>query len=263
MSDVFNLSLKDFLLTIKKSWISILIFAIIGLIGAFLYLQFVPNSYLATAQVQLSQIRGSNYEWSNLEDPNLLLARMKSPTSFSDKSLAACQYSSRIEMVKNVQFSLVKASPPSVEITVKNLSPDLSISCAEAVVGDLKSYEGDLVGKKITQYREWLEYYLARMNKLKKDYQLLPTSQSASASVDEIAARDQIKWITEKVLALDSVIRFADEGAGRLLSPISTSPKPISPKRLIIEIAGLLLGLLVGVFIGIFRHAYLPRLKAL
>ncbi len=263
MSDIFNLSLKEFLRTIRKSWITILIFAIIGLITALVYLQFVPNSYLATAQVQLSQIRGANYEWSNLEDPNLLLARMKSPTSFSDKSLVACQYASRFEMVKNVQLSLVKALPPSVEISVKNLSPTLSISCAEAVVEDLKNYEEDLVGKKIVQYKEWLEYYSAKMNKLKKDYRLLPAYQGAIASVDEIAARDQIKWITEKVLSLDGVIRFADEGAGRLLSPIFVSPKPVSPKSLIIEIAGFLLGLMIGLFVGIFRNVYLPRLKAL
>lgn len=263
MTEIFNLSLKDFLLIIKKSWASILIIGMIGFIGAFITLQFIPNVYLASAQIQLTQIRGGNYEWSNLEDPNLVIARMKSPTSFSDKTLAACQYSSGLEMVKRIQFGLLKASPPTLELNVKNRSPELSLLCTEAVVDDLKNYEKDLVGKKIVQYKEWLDYYIGKMNKLKQEFSKLPTSQSTVASVDEIAARDQVSWITNKAMSLDSAIRFSDEGAGRLLSPIYVSPMPISPKRLIIAIAGLLLGLLVGLFISIFRHAYLPRIKVL
>lgn len=263
MLEIFNLSLKDFLLIIKKSWISILIIGIIGFICTFITLQFMPNTYIATAQVQLTQIRGANYEWTNLEDPNLVIARMKSPTSFGDKSLATCQYSSGLEMVKKVQFGLLKASPPTLEVLVKNGSPELSLACAEAIVQDLRNYEIDLVRKKIAQYKELLDYYIGRMNHLKKEFSKLPTSQSAIASVDEIAARDQISWITNKVLSLDSVIRFADEGAGKLLSPIYVSPTPVSPKRLIIEIAGLLMGLLVGLFTSVFRVAYLPRIKAL
>jgi capsular polysaccharide biosynthesis protein len=263
MTEIFNLSLKDFLLIIKKSWISILIIGIIGFICAFIALQFIPNTYISTAQVQLTQIRGSNYEWTNLEDPNLLIARMKSPTSFGDKSLTACQYSSGFELVKKVQFGLLKASPPTLEIIVKNRTPELALACTEAIVLDLKNYETDLISLKIVQYKELLSYYFAKMNNLKKEFSKLPTSQSTIASVDEIAARDQIAWITSKVMSLDSVIRFADEGAGKLLSPIYVSPTPVSPKRFIIEIAGLLMGLLVGLFISVFRVAYLPRIKAL
>lgn len=263
MTEIFNLSLKEFLLIIKKSWVSILIIAIIGFIGAFITLQFMPNTYIATAQVQLSQIRGGNYEWTNLEDPNLVIARMKSPTSFGDRSLAACQYSSGFEMVKKVQFGLLKASPPTLEILVRNRSPELSMACAEAIIEDLKKYEADLVNKKIVQYKEWLDYYVGRMNKLKKEFSKLPTSQSTMASVDEIAARDQIRWITDKAISLDSVIRFADEGSGVLLSPIYASPTPISPKRSVIAVAGFLVGLLIGLFVSVFRNAYWPRIKAL
>ena len=262
MTEIFNLSLQDFLLILKKSWISILIIGLIGFACAFAYLQFIPNVYIASAQVQLSQIRGADYEWSNLEDPNLLIARMKSPAGFSDKSQAVCQYSSRLDMVKSIQFSLIKASPPTVEIGVKNLSPELSLKCTVAVVEDLRNYEADLVGKKIIQNKEWLQYYLGRMNKLKLEYPQLPTSQSTVAPVDQIASRDQVSWLTNKIMSLDSIIRFADEGAGRLLSPIYASPIPISQKSLIIEIAGLLLGLLIGLFTSICRYAYFPRLNA-
>lgn len=263
MTEIFNLSLKDFLLIIKKSWSFILIIGITGFISAFIVSQFMPNTYVATAQVQLFQIRGINYEWINLEDPNLLIARMKSPTSFGDNSLAACQYASGIEMVKKVQFGLLKASPPTLEIVVKNRSPELSLACTEAIVEDLKKYEADLFSKKIIQYKESLEYYFERMNKLKKEFSKLPTSQSTVASVDEIAARDQISWITNKIMSLDSCIRSADEGSGMLLSPISPSPEPIAPKRLFIMSAGLLMGLLIGLFISVVRNAYWPRIKAL
>lgn len=263
MTEIFNLSLKDFLLIIKKSWVSILIIGIIGIISAFIALQFIPNTYIATAQVQLSQIRGANYEWTNLEDPNLLISRMKSPTSFGNESLDACQYPSGFEAVKKVQFGLLKASPPILEITVKNRSPELSLLCTKAIVEELKKYEADLVNKRIIQYKELLDYYIGRMNKLKKEFSKLPTSHSTVASVDEIAARDQVRWITDKTMSLDNFIRFCDEGAGMLLSPISTPPMPISPKRLVIMIAGFLIGLLIGLFISIFRNAYWPRIKAL
>lgn len=263
MTEIFNLSLKDLLLIIKKSWASILIIGITGFIGAYISLQFMSKTYVATAQVQLSQIRGINYDWINVEDPNLLIARMKSPTSFSDNSLAACQRTSGYEMDKKVQFKLLLASPPTLEILVKNRSPELSLACAEAIVQDLKKYETNLISKKIDQYKESYDYYIGRTNKLKKEFTKLPASQSTMASVDEIAARDQISWITNKVMSLDSVIRSVDEGSGMLLSPISFSPTPISPKPLVIMIAGFLMGLLIGLFVSVVRNAYWPRIKAL
>lgn len=263
MSDIFNLSLQDFLVSLRKSKYFILAFGVAGLLGAIIYLYLAPNLYQATVQLQLDQIRGSNYEWQNLEDPNTQLSRIKSPSGLGEKYLSACQYLTPNEALKRVQVTLVKPSPPTVEINLKNRSPELALKCSQALIDEINSIQADLLGKKIIQYQEMLDYYYSRMNKLKKDHPRLPTSQTAFASIDEISAIDQITWLTNKILSLDSIIRFANEGKGRQISPIYVSPTPISPKRLIVLVAGILAGLLVGLFLGILQHTYLPRLKTL
>jgi uncharacterized protein involved in exopolysaccharide biosynthesis len=88
-------------------------------------------------------------------------------------------------------------------------------------------------------------------------------SQGSVAVVDEIVLREQIRLTTEKIFILESLIRTAPEGSGKLLAPIYVSPSPVSPKRFISLIVGLLSGIFIGLITGISRYIYFPRIADL
>ncbi len=263
MTDIFNVSLKDFLITVRKSWLIILIFSLVGLFGAYVYLLVTPNLYLATGQIQLSQTRAANYDWVNIEDPNLSIARVKSPTNITDKMLLACQYSSAVDLSKQIQMSLIKTSPPILNVSIKNLSPESSSACMSALIDEIKASQFSLITEKSIQHQKLIQQYLSDLNKLKREYSQLSFSQGGITAVDEIVLKERIKLTSEKIFTLDNFIRSAVEGSSKLLAPIYVSSSPVSPKRLLTLIAGLLSGIFIGLLISILRHLYLPRISAL
>jgi capsular polysaccharide biosynthesis protein len=263
MTEIFNVSLKDFLITIRKSWQVILAFGGIGLACAFIYLFLAPKLYLASGQIQLSQTRAANYEWVNIEDPNILIARVKSPANISDKTLLACQYSSAADLTKHIQLGLIKTVPPTLDVTIKHSSPDVAKACAEAIIEEIKASQDSQIAKKSIYYQGLIQDYLIDLNKLKREYSQVSLSKRDFAVVDEIVLKERIRLTTEKIFTLGSFILSADEGSGKLLAPIYVSSSPIPLKRFITVVAGLLLGVFVGLLICIFHSIYLPRIKAL
>jgi hypothetical protein len=263
MSDIFNLSLKDFLMVVKKSWLIIFAFSIIGLVGSSVYLLVTPNLYLASGQIQLSQTRDSKYEWVSLEDPNLLIARVKSPTNISNKTLLACQYPSAVDLTKNIQLGIIKTSPPILDVVIKNRSVELSKACVEAVIDEIKASQGSLIAEKSAHYQRSNQDYLVSLKKLKREYSQISLSSGKDAAVDEFVIKEQIRLTTEKIFALNDFTRTAGEGSIKLLAPIYVSQSPVSPKRFISFIVGLLSGIFIGLMIGISRYIYFPRIAAL
>jgi len=263
MTEIFNVSLKDFLITVKKSWQIILAFGSIGLVCALIYLFLAPNLYLASGQIQLSQTRATNYEWVNIEDPNILIARVKSPANISDKTLLTCQYSSAVDLTKHIQLGLIKTVPPTLDVTFKHSSPDVAKACVEAIIEEIKASQDSQIAEKNIQYQKLIQDYISDLNKLKREYSQVSLSKRDFAVVDEIVLKERIRLTTEKIFTLGSFILSATEGSGKLLAPIYAPSSPIPPKRFITLVAGLLLGLLFGLLIGVFRNIYLPRIKAL
>ncbi len=76
--------LVDFLF---ESWIVIILTGLLGLFGSIVYLVLTPNQYQAIAYIHMAQISANNNNTTinplgvNIEDPNLLIARLKLPTT--------------------------------------------------------------------------------------------------------------------------------------------------------------------------------------
>ncbi len=77
-----EISLNDIVDFLIESWRTIFATSVLGLLGAVTNIVVTPNKYEATAQIQMAQLSIDGITGKNLEDPNLLIARMKMPSSY-------------------------------------------------------------------------------------------------------------------------------------------------------------------------------------
>ncbi len=110
-----EISFVDSFIFLFKSWKTIVLMGLLGLIFTIAYLLVIPSQYQAIAQIQMAQIAinaDSNQLGINIEDPNLLLFRSRLPTTYSSKEIKAYGLDSASSpseaLVANTRFSNVK-----------------------------------------------------------------------------------------------------------------------------------------------------------
>lgn len=139
-----EISLKDIIDFLVESWKSILATGVLGVLAAGTYIAVTPNKYEATAQIEMARISNNNNSnplGSNIEDPNLLIARMKSPSSYDQASILACGYEGKKQAAQSlanmIKLSLSKGTQ-MVELKATGLSQEQATQCAQSVFNNIK-----------------------------------------------------------------------------------------------------------------------------
>lgn len=261
-----EISLKDIADFIVESWKIIILTGLLGLVGSVIYLWITPNQYQATAQIQMAQISSNNSSNNNtipltvnVEDPNLLMVRLNFPTTYSDLEIKACGLESSTApaeaLAATAKFSAVKGVGSIIELKINRDSKEIAIACAQSIFENIKSSQNQII-----------EPYLAEAKTLLVRYQdRLTNSQSLVSRVDKsgaalsaayLANRDEVKFLTEEILRLNTFITVADSRQAKLVSPIYASEYPVAPNKRMALIAGLFVGLFLGLLLMLGKRGY-------
>jgi len=252
-----EISLKDIIDFLIESWKVILVTGLLGVLISATYLIVTPNQYQAAAQIQMAQISASNNNNNNntnplginIEEPNLLMARLKLPTTYSDEVIKACGFenaSSPAEsLASSAKFSAVKGVGSMIELKINRDSREIAINCAQALFESIKASQNQIIKPYIEESKALLVKYEAR---LANSQSLVSRADKSGAALSAayLANRDEVKFLTEEILRLNTFITTADTRQAKLVSPIYASDTPVSPKKKFILILGLLGGLFVG-----------------
>ena len=254
-----EISLKDIIDFLVESWKSILATGVLGVFAAGTYIAVTPNKYEATAQIQMAQITlGNPASPSLLEDGNSLIARMKLPSSYDQKSIEACELNNEInpqlQLSKLVKFSVIKGTQ-IVELKVTAPARAVAIKCSEILVDQITRYQSQIANLFITEanlkiinYQKSLQD--AQMFIVKAD----KTGSSMSAAY--LSSRDEIKHTTDEIIRLNDLISSAKARQTKLVSPIYSSENKVSPKRAIALVGGLMGGLFLGLVLMMGLRVY-------
>jgi LPS O-antigen subunit length determinant protein (WzzB/FepE family) len=257
-----EISLKDIVDFLIESWKTIFATGVIGLLAAVTYIVATPNQYEATAQIQMAQISSNNNNTNplgvNVEDPNLLIARMKLPSSYSQESVKACGYESKqtpLEgLAKMVKLSLIKGTQ-MVELNVLGLSQAQAVQCAESIVETIKQSQKIIAAPIIEDAQLKLAKYSQRLQEA-QGFILRADKSGSSMSAAYLSTRDEVKFLTDETIRLNDLIVSANSRQTKLVSPIYSPEKKVSPKRAIALIAGLFVGLFLGLLLMLGKRAY-------
>lgn len=254
-----EISLVDIIDFIKKAKKTMVLFGILGIVIAALYIVIAPNQYEATAQIKMAQIsitNPTNPFGTTVEDPNSLIARMQLPTNYSSEVIAACEYQDKsqaaLALSKAVKLTIPKGLTNTVELKVSSLSPQIALACAQAIVDQITLLQAQFAKPFVEEAKIRLVQDNDRIDAARK--LIARADQSGSAmSAAYLAARDELTYfLTDREKMLD-LINSVDKRGTQLISPIYAPEKPVSPKKMIAVLVGLFIGLLLGLGVALVR----------
>lgn len=255
-----TISLQDILQFLRRAWKVVLISAIFGLLAGIGYVLLTPNQYEAVAQIRMAQIsitNSANPFGVTVEDPNSLIARMQLPTNYGSEAIAACDYQDKpqasLALSKAVKLTIPKGLTNTVELKVSSLSPQIAKTCAQAIVDQITVLQAQFAGPFVQEAKLKLAQDSERIEAARK--LIAKADQSGSAmSAAYLAARDELTYfLTDREKMLD-LINSVEKRGTQLISPIYVPEKPVSPRKLISLLAGLLAGIIFGLGVALVRQ---------
>ena len=260
-----EISIKDIVDFLLESWKAILATGLVGLSGAAGFIVFTPSQYEATAQIQMAQIapnnnnNNSNPLGVNVEDPNLLMARLKLPSSYTEDEIKACGLQDlklpAESLAKTAKLSPVKGVSSIVELKIRLESKDQAVSCAQSLFENIRDSQNNIVKPYIEEAKALLIKYQARLAEAQSLVARADKSGSA-LSAAYLANRDEVKFLTDESIRLNNLISAGDTRQAKLVAPIYASDIPVFPKKKISLLVGLLAGLFLGVLFVMIRKAW-------
>lgn len=252
-----ELGLVDIALFLRGNWKTFLICICVGVSLAIIFLTFYPKQYEAISQMQVAQLvtnKNNNGEASiiNVENPAILMNRLKSPLTYDENTLRVCGFSNNASaMAMAVTSNIPKGATNTLEIKFKSKTKDAAIECVAQVFLLIQSQEIKLTQPYIEEMSQRIDEINTRIKLnqeiLEKSAQLPLGSWSYFFNLDEIrrlyAERDNLK----NVISLTHVYK------AKLLIPPYSLDRPVSPNFYKVILIGLSTGIIFSLFFIFLR----------
>ncbi len=261
-----EISLIDILRFLKGAYKTILVFGILGITAAIAYLAITPKLYEATAQIVMAQIGAANNNNNNnnisplginIEEPALMIARLSSPTNFTQSELAVCGFEDKPDgaaaLAKSIKLAPAKGMPNVVDLKTFGASPEAAKGCANAIFDFTKKTQAQIVAPYIEEAKSKLADNEQRINSA-RELMLKSDKAGFAMSALYLSNRDEIVYLLNEINNLKKILISDKNRVTRLIAPVYASDVPIGPKKRNILAAGLFGGLFLGLLITLARQ---------
>lgn len=257
-----DISFGDILRFLKISYKTIVMTGVVGLAFAVTYLLVTPKRYEAVAQIAMAQIvspkNNLNPAGINVEEPNLLIARLSQPTSFPAQVLESCDVeegeNAAVTLAKSTKLVPAKGVVNIVELKAFGKSPEVALTCARAIFELIKTTQAQIVAPYIDEAKVMLQ---DNEERLAKAQDLITKADKSGSAIGAtyLSTRDYIRFLLDEI-AFQKIFINNENRSARLITPIYASNNPVSPKRQVALAIGLFGGLLLGLIIAFGRYAW-------
>lgn len=247
------ISLIDFLYLLKKSWAVIFWSFFAGVITSLIYLWLTPNQYQALAQIRMAQtIHYGQANLTNVEDSNLLISRLRAPSSFSKEQIKACDLeNSRApyeDLVNVIKLSAPKSTSSIVELRVNGSSGGLAIQCAESIFEAIKNYQNHIVDLHLAEVRSLLSLREERLRKVMETTSQVEKSNNQFLAI-YLLTNNELNSLRQEIFRLKNNIDTVELSRTQLVSPIYAFQDPLIPNTKVIILLGIMGGILLGLLL--------------
>lgn len=261
-----EISFKDIIAFFMESWKTMFCVGLLGLLGSLGFLAVTPNKYEAVAQIQMAQIISNNNDNKNtnplgvdVEEANLLIARLKLPTTYSAIEIKACglenQKTPAESLVSISKFSTVKGISSLVELKIQMESREQAIACAQAFFESIRESQSKIIKPYIEEAKTLLIKYQAR---LKDAQELMARADKSGVALSAVylANRDEVQFLTNEIIRLNTFVTAGNARQTKLVAPIYSSQAPVFPNKKLTLMIGLLTGLFLGLLLVMARKVW-------
>jgi uncharacterized protein involved in exopolysaccharide biosynthesis len=250
-----EITFKDVLDLLIESRIIIIISGFLGLLAALGFLMVTPNKFEAVAKIQMARLSPEKIlTWVNAEDPNLLLYRLKSPSSYSAVEIKACDLDNEKvpneSLVELLNIFVPKGLNNTLELRVSLTAKETAYSCALAIFEYIRESQNQMNKIHIDRAKGFLMEYRPRLKEVINHDSLGGPGQSISSTF--LPSRDDLKPFSEEILRLNNLINNVEQA--KLISPIHVLDTPIFRKTFTAIGIGFFAGLLLGFMLAVIRR---------
>lgn len=254
-ADTNEVSLMDMVHFVKSNRKLILIWGLMGLSLATIYVVLTPEKYEVRWQIQMAQFNNSN---SNSEDPAAVVQRLRYPTAYPMEVQHRCGVPEDGELSEYLggmlKVDVVKNVANTLDLKITLSSSDQAKKCAEAITAMIIAQQRGLIDEYLAGRQMQLTQY---QGALKEEQQQLERMKMAlSGNFWYLVKLDKLSWLRTRIDSLQEEIIIAQLHPAKLIAPLYVPKKPVPRKVLSISLLGVLCGLMLGVLYGLGREAW-------
>lgn len=260
-----EVSLFDIVQSVRAGWRNVVGGACLGLLGAGCLVSFLPNKYEAVALVQVGQVNNQQ-----VEAPSFTVERLKLPglQLAAAGSIKDDEWAARVAASSNgtagylfAQVVKATASPAGglIELKITGASADLARRRAEAAIGEVVKAHDALAAPLISKMRGDLDLAREKLVSAEKEWVGLTRQVSGVAVKDErftqLSLMNSLRMqkqaetfsLRQSVMAIETSLAPPATQSAKALESVFVSDKPVSPKKGLTLVLGLVGGLLGGI----------------
>lgn len=242
-----------------KSKKLILITTILGFCSAAYYIYDIPHQSQVVMQIKLAQIRIDS-DVKDLEDYDLFNFYLKSPSSFTNKEVAACGLPSSQEstqtLINMLTLKPVKNSKSIVELKITTSLPkEFAIICGQSISENIQKHQNKIIQSYIKESKIDLQIHKLGIEEIRK-------SMSEKAKLGLMSEgtffihNDEQSFLIKDAIRLEKLIRTLEKSYIENIYPFRVVAKDLFLHKLTILLFGVVVGALVGFSISILRRFY-------
>jgi uncharacterized protein involved in exopolysaccharide biosynthesis len=286
-----EISLFDLWEKLRSGWRYVVGGTAFGLVGAGVSIAVLPPKYEAVAVVQVGQVgqvgqmgQVGQVKISSqpVEPPAQAIERMKTP-AFQRRvaeSLGDQQWMdevSHLGATKDIILQVIKATVgveqvPLIEMRVSGVSPNDAQKKTEAAIAQLITNHGELAKSALARMRSDLAITREKLTSAERDLEtlnkLVTTASVKDDRFTQLALMTSLRIQKESetfnqrqmIMALETALETPATQPAKAIEDVFISDKPVSPKKALLLVLGLVGGLLVGI-VSVFFVDALRRAK--
>lgn len=224
-------------------------FILSGLAIAIIYLALAPKTYQASWQLQMAQLATNN-----IEEPEMLVQRLRSPSSYSPELSKLCgiiDADNADYLGGRLEVRAVKGVSKTVAIKFYAGSPKEAHQCAQSIIAMIVQSQNNQIKELLAGRQEQLMQYQQALQN--EQQQLAKITNVELSRVAYLAKLDQLSWLRTRIDALQEEALLSLKRPTKLTAPVYVSNHPVAPEPLLITMMGGLLGVILGVLFALLR----------
>jgi len=268
-----EISLMDIYDFLVNGWKIILSIAFIGTgIGVVTSLA-LPDQFEAKGLIQGAKAVSTNSMNSiDVEPVALLVEKMRSPTYYDSKTLAACVNeggAGNLEALAKELNANVETKSNLVSVSYRAESRGKAMRCLEQVLVVVVENQKDLVEANLTSVMSSLDNEKKAADELRKAVKELELDRRAQLKFKDVEysmvaaltvamreSKTQLMAIERKIYGMESMLKPPNTQEANFLTPIFVSEQRVSPRRSQIVMISALASLFFGVLMLLSRRVF-------
>jgi len=249
-----EISLMDIVDFLKLNQKLILFSGVAGLLISAIYVILAPKEYEARWQMQMAQYSSNSN--INIEEPSVLVQRLKSPTAYPAEAQQQCGMPENGEygdyLNKKLEVKTIKEAASAVQFKFRAAKPAQAKQCAEAIVSMIMTQQHSLIEEHLAGRQVQLVKY--QQSLAEEQLQMEKNKKFELGNLSYLAKLDKLSWLHGRIDALQEEALLSQMHPAKLIAPIYAPSKPIAPKAGLVLPLGILLGLMLGVLYAFGRR---------